>query len=176
MINQLQEKYQLSLLSLLCSVAVLGVCPFVIIRYLEGNMLATIIDMSLILGMISLVTYAYYSKKIRIICLIIAVFINAGAVAIVVANGINSFLWVYPVFASTFIIVKPIEAFALNMIGAFALVALADIFDVVSLTSVVVTILMLSISAFVYASHGLKQFRMLEKLNTVDVLDRKSVV
>ena len=170
MINQLQEKYQLSLLILLCSVAVLGVFPFVIIRYLEGNLIAAFIDLSLILGMISLVAYAYYTKKIRIICLIIAVFINTGAVAIVVANGIDSFLWIYPVFASTFIIVKPIEAFGLNMLGAFALATLANIFDIVSLTSVVITILMLSISAFVYASHGLKQFRLLEKLNTIDVL------
>jgi hypothetical protein len=37
MINQLQEKYQLSLLLLLGSVAMFGILPFVAIRYAEGN-------------------------------------------------------------------------------------------------------------------------------------------
>ncbi|MDC2887995.1 hypothetical protein [Psychrosphaera algicola] len=63
MINQLQEKYQLSLLLLLATVAILGVFPFVIVRYMAGNYTAAIIDMSLIVGMIVFVAFAYYSKK-----------------------------------------------------------------------------------------------------------------
>jgi hypothetical protein len=63
MINQLQEKYQLSLLLLLSAVAVLGISPFVVIRYLAGNFTAAIIDITLILGIIALVTYAHYVKK-----------------------------------------------------------------------------------------------------------------
>ena len=51
MINQLQEKYQLSLLLLLGSVAVMGVFPFVVIRFLDGNYIAAIIDMTLILNL-----------------------------------------------------------------------------------------------------------------------------
>jgi len=47
-------------------------------------------------------------------------------------------------------------------------VALANIFDVISLFSFVITILMMSMSAFVYALHGVKQFRLLETLNSVD--------
>lgn len=170
MINQLQEKYQLSLLLLLSCVAVLGVFPFVVIRYFEGNITAAIIDMTLVVGMIALVAYAHYYKKIRLISAILALFINIGVVAIVVANGINSFLWVYPVFASTFILVKPMEAFGINMVAGASLIALSDIFDTVSMGSFIVTILMLSISAFVYASHGVKQFRLLKALNTVDAL------
>ena len=133
MINQLQEKYQLSLLLLLSSVAVMGVFPFVVIRYLSGNYIAAIIDITLIIGMISFVAYAHYSKKIRLVSAILAVFINTGVVVIVVANGIGSFLWIYPVFASTFILVKPIEAFLINVVASIALVALANIFDVISL-------------------------------------------
>jgi len=158
MINQLQEKYQLSLLLLLGSLAVMGVLPFVFIRYLEGNYISAMIDMTLIIGIITIIFFAYYTKKIRLIGALSAGFINAGVVTIVVANGIDSYFWVYPVFASTFILVKPIEAFCLNMVAA------------VSLNSFVATILMLSISAFIYASHGLKQFRLLEQLNSVDPL------
>ncbi|MGI2172196.1 GGDEF domain-containing protein [Shewanella sp. MF05960] len=170
MINQLQEKYQLSLLLLLSAVAVLGVSPFVVIRYLAGNFTATIIDTILILGIISLVTYAYYSKKIRMVSAVIAVFINAGVVIIAIANGVDSFLWVYPVFASTFILVKPVEAFCINIIAGISVVELSDIFNTISEDSFIITTSMLSLSAFVYASHGLKQFRLLETLNTVDVL------
>ncbi|WP_028672133.1 GGDEF domain-containing protein [Saccharospirillum impatiens] len=170
MINQLQEKYQLSLLLLLSAVAILGVFPFVVIRFLDGNVSAAIIDMALVLGIIALVGYAFYSKEIRVTSAVTAVFVNAGVVAISIANGIGSFLWAYPVFAATFILVKPVEALCINAVAGFSLVALADIFDTVSMDSFVVTILMVSISAFVYASHGVKQFRLLETLNTVDTL------
>lgn len=170
MINQLQEKYQLSLLLLLASVAILGVFPFVVMRYLAGNFTAAIIDMSIIIGMIVLVAYAYYTKKIRILSAVIAVFINTGVVTIVIVNGIDSFFWVYPVFASTFILLKPIEAFGVNVIAGASLVALSDIFTVISLNSYIITTLMLTISAFVYSNHSLKQFRLLETLNTIDAL------
>tara|TARA_R110001583_G_scaffold41891_1_gene133106 strand:- start:1113 stop:2087 length:975 start_codon:yes stop_codon:yes gene_type:complete len=170
MINQLQEKYQLSLLLLLSSVAVLGIFPFVVIRYLGGNFTAAIIDMTLMLGIITLVVYAHYFKKIRIVSAIIAVFMNVGVTAISIVNGLDSFLWVYPVFASTFILVKPIEALCINSMAAILLVTLSDISNTVSLGSYVVTILMSSMSAFVYASHSVKQFQLLETLNTVDAL------
>ncbi|MBU2964909.1 GGDEF domain-containing protein [Amphritea sp. 2_MG-2023] len=170
MINQLQEKYQLSLLLLLASVASLGIFPFVVMRYLAGNITAAIMDMMLILGISALVVHAYYFKKIRIVSAIIAFFINAGLLIVVIANGLDSFLWVYPVFASTFILVKPIEALAINIVASILLIALSDIFNSVSLTSYVVTITMLSMSTFVYASHSAKQFHLLEALNTIDPL------
>ncbi|KXJ50414.1 MAG: diguanylate cyclase [Neptuniibacter sp. Phe_28] len=170
MINQLQEKYQLSLLLLLGSVAMFGILPFVAIRYAEGNTSAVIIDIMLILGIVALVGYAYYSKRIRLISAVTALFINVGVVIVVIANGFESFFWVYPVFASTFILIKPIEALCLNIIAGVSLIVLSDIFNTVSLASYVITITMLSMSTFVYASHSAKQFRLLETLNTVDPL------
>ena len=170
MIYQAQEKYQLLILTLLGAVASLGVFPFVIKRYLEGNFTVAMIDLGLVLGMASLVGYAHITQKIRVACVIAAVFINAGVVFIATANGINSFLWVYPVFASTFFLVKPIEALGLNVIAAIVLVPLSNVFDVIALDSYAITILMLSISSFVHASHSAKQFTLLESLNSVDAL------
>ncbi|MDO6747024.1 GGDEF domain-containing protein [Gilvimarinus sp. 1_MG-2023] len=170
MINQLQEKYQLSLMWLLSAVAILGVFPFAVMRYLERNFTAAIIDIVLVIGLLVLVAYAHQSKNIRLVSAILAVFINAGVVAIVIANGMDSFLWVYPVFASTFILVKPIEAFGINLAAGICLLTLSDIFSTISLSSYVVTILMLSLSTFVYTSHSEKQFKLLETLNTVDAL------
>ncbi|RTE66933.1 GGDEF domain-containing protein [Amphritea opalescens] len=170
MINQLQEKYQLSLLLLLGSVATLGILPFVVIRYLAGNTLASMLDMMLILGISALVAYAYRFKKIRIVSAIIALFINAGLLVVVIANGVDSFFWIYPVFASTFILVKPIEALSINIIASIVLMAFSDVFNSISLISYIVTIVMLSMSTFVYASHSEKQFRLLEALNTIDPL------
>ena len=69
-----------------------------------------------------------------------------------------------------FFLVKPIEAFCFNVIAWIALVSLSNVFDFIALDSYVVTILMLSISSFVHASHSAKQFRLLETLNTIDAL------
>ncbi|WP_041522743.1 GGDEF domain-containing protein [Gilvimarinus agarilyticus] len=170
MINQLQEKYQLSLLWLLSAVAIVGIFPFAVIRYFEGNLTAAIIDISLVLGILVLVAYAHQSRNIRALSAILAVFINIGVVAIAQANGIDSFLWVYPVFSSTFILVRPTEALGINVVAGVALASSSDIFTTVSVESYVVTILMLSLSTFVYASHSEKQFRLLDALNTIDSL------
>jgi hypothetical protein len=64
MINQLQEKYQLSLLWLLSAVAIVGIFPFAVIRYFEGNLTAAIIDISLVLGILVLVAYAHQSRNV----------------------------------------------------------------------------------------------------------------
>jgi diguanylate cyclase (GGDEF)-like protein len=168
--NQLQEKHRLSVLTLLGFVSVLGIFPFAVIRFLQGNITAAIIDFVLVLGIITLVGYAMLTKKTRVVSWIVALFINGGAVSISVINGIDSFLWVYPVFASTFFLVKPIEALCINAVATIAFVALPDIYNVIPLHSFVVTILMVSITSFVYASRSEKQFRLLETLNTVDAL------
>ncbi|MBQ0741712.1 MAG: GGDEF domain-containing protein [Pseudomonas sp.] len=170
MINLLEEKYQLSLLVLLCFLAVLGVFPFAVIRFLDGDLVAAAIDMTLVLGMISLVAYTYFSRRVRLVTALLAVFINVGVVSITVANGLDSFLWVYPVFAATFFLVKPIEAVCINLVAGGSLILLSDVFDTISLSSYIVSIVMLSMSAFIYARHGVMQFRLLEKLNTVDAL------
>jgi diguanylate cyclase (GGDEF)-like protein len=170
MINQLQQKYQLSMLALLGAVAVLGVSPFVVIRYQEGNFIAMLVDVLLIVGLISIVVCAYYFKKIRIISAIAAVFINAGAVTVAINNGVDGVLWVYPVCASTFILVRPVEALFINAVAGAVVVALADVFNIVSLNSFIITSMMLSMSAYVYASHSLKQFNLLETLNAIDPL------
>jgi hypothetical protein len=65
-------------------------------------------------------------------------------------------------------LVKPVEACLINFVAGIALVALSDIFDVIPLDSFVATIIMLSMSAFVFANQGVKQLRLLEILNTID--------
>lgn len=78
MINQLQAKYQLSILSVLGVVSVLGIFPFVVIRYLEGNTAGVIIDLVLMLGIITFVSYARYSNKPRVASVITALIVFYG--------------------------------------------------------------------------------------------------
>ncbi|MFD1006903.1 GGDEF domain-containing protein [Oceanisphaera ostreae] len=168
--NQLQEQHRLSVLSLLGVVSVLGITPFAYLRYLQDNITAAIIDLVLVLGIITLVGYAIRTKKTRVVSGIVALFINGGVIAIVVVNGIDSFLWVYPVIASTFFMVKPIEALSINAVLMVVCLFLPDVFDVIPLNSFVITMLMVSLTTFVYANRSEKQFHLLEIMNTVDAL------
>lgn len=170
MINQLKVKYQLSILSVIGAIAVLGVLPFAAIRYLQGSTTAAITNLALALGIIALVLYAHRSNKPQVASGIIAVFINGGVVLMAATNGINSFLWVYPVFATTFFLIRPVKAFFICAVAGVSLVVLSDILDVISLDSYVMTSVVLSLSAFAYARHNDKQLRLLETLNTIDPL------
>ncbi|WP_319782383.1 GGDEF domain-containing protein [Oceanisphaera sp. IT1-181] len=168
--NQLEEKFRLSVLSLLGVLSVLGITPFAIFRYLQGNIIAAIIDLVLVLGITTLVGYAVRTKKTRVVSWLVAAFINGGVYAIVMTNGVDSFLWVYPVIASTFFMVRPIEALGLNAALTLACVFVPNVFDVVPLMSFVVTVSMVSVTTFAYASRTETQFRLLERLNTIDAL------
>ena len=170
MINQLKAKHQLSILSFIGIIAVLGILPFAIIRYLQGNVTATIIDLSLVVGIITLVLYAHRFNKPLIASAIAAVLINIGVVLIAITNGVESFLWVYPVFAVTFLLVNSILAFCINTATGASLVFLSDVFDTIPLESYVATSVALSLSAFLYANQSKRQLRLLETLNTIDPL------
>ena len=87
---------------LLGIVAVLGVLPFVVIRFVQGNVVAAMVDMTLVLGIVGLVAYALRTEKTRIASFVAAIFISVGVVTIAIVNGVGSFLWVYPVFAAMF--------------------------------------------------------------------------
>lgn len=108
--------------------------------------------------------------QVRIASSIIAVLINGGVLTIIAANGINSFLWIYPVCAVTFFLVKPYEALVISFITGSVLVNLPNVFDVVPMDSYIMTSLMLSLCAFFYACYGNRQLLLLARLNTTDPL------
>lgn len=170
MSNQLQDKYQLSLLLVLGIISALGISPFVAIRFLEGNILAAFIDLALVLGILSLVFYAHRTGKPRIPSMIVAVFINGGVAAVIAANGLDSILWIYPVCAATFFLARPIEAFCISSVTGVFLATLPNIFDTIPLASYAMTSLILALTAFVYGSYGRKQLSLMETLNTTDPL------
>ncbi|MGO2479650.1 MAG: GGDEF domain-containing protein, partial [Pseudoalteromonas sp.] len=67
MFKQLQEKHQLSILLILSIVSVFGITPFIIIRFIENNIVAALIDLAIVSGILTLVGYAHYTKKPRVI-------------------------------------------------------------------------------------------------------------
>lgn len=170
MSNQSQDQYQLSILLVLGVVSVLGISPFIAIRYLEGNFTAALINLILVLGIVTLVSYAHCFGKTRLTSMMLALFINGGVVATIAANGLDGFLWIYPVCALTFFLVKPAGAFGINLATRVFLTALPNIFNTIPLHSYVFSSFTLSLCAFAYANHGRKQFRLMETLSTTDPL------
>lgn len=169
-INTSQEKLQLSILKVFSIVSVIGIAPFVFIRYTQANIVAMIIDVIVLFGILMLVLYAHRTGKVRVSSAILAVLINAGALSIIAANGINGFLWVYPVCAVSFFLVKPYEALVLSFITGLVLVNLPGVFNVIPIDSYIMTSLMLSLCAFFYACYGNRQLLLLARLNTTDPL------
>jgi len=170
MSNRLKEHYQLSVLQVLATVSVLGITPFVFIRYLEGNTFGAVLDLTLALGIIALVAYARHTGNPRIPSLIIAILINSGVAIIIASNGTDSLLWIYPVCAVTYFLAKPFEAFAISVINIFVLASLPNLFEFIPLASFLFTAVILALFAFVHSSYADKQFRLLETLNSTDPL------
>jgi diguanylate cyclase len=170
MIQQLQNKHQIPILMVLSMLSVLGITPFIIIRFIENNIVAALIDLAIVTGILTLTAYARYTKKPHMISAFSALLINIGVTATIVTNGINSMLWIYPVIAATFFLIAPVKALFITVINIAVIASIPNLFAVVPLNSYLITSLMLAACAFAYATHANKQFNLLATLNSTDPL------
>lgn len=170
MIQQLKNKHQFTVLLLMSILSILGITPFIVIRFLENNITAALINLAIVTGILTLTAYLHYTKKSRMIGALSALLVNIGVTAIVITNGVNSMLWIYPVIAATFFLITPIKALFITLINIAAMASIPSLFTTVPLSSFIITSLMLAACAFVYAFNANKLFNLLAILNSTDPL------
>ncbi|WP_372761191.1 GGDEF domain-containing protein [Pseudoalteromonas sp.] len=170
MIQQLQNKHQLSILLVLSIVSVFGISPFIVIRFIENNIIAALINLTLVTGILTLTGFAHLTGKHRLASAIIALFINIGVASVIILNGVNSVLWVYPVIAVTFFLVNPLKALLITLVNVGVIATIPQLFNSIPLGSYLVSSLMLAVCAFVYATYANKQLDLLATLNSTDPL------
>lgn len=156
---------------ILSAAGVLGVSPFMVLRYMQGEWIAAIVDTIIVIGFLGLGTYVYRTRRIESASIAIAVFCIAGVISTVYLIGPQQVYWSYPAVMAVFYLVRPRLAIILVIATIAALLPqLFNSADSHATTTVLVTISVMSSFAFAFSLITNRQRDQLIQLATKDPL------
>lgn len=175
---RLNNDFQLSIITLVGVCSLVGISPYAVYRLLDGNWLVSLVDTFLVLSTLLAVWYAWRTGDTRRPGQYLAVVYSFGVVVIVAKLGVNGLFWFYVLILFNFFVVPPLQSViativALASLCVYGLIKPGEVFsDSFQLTSFLVTSLLASLFAFVFAYRGREQRVRLSELATVDPLTK----
>lgn len=161
-----------SILPLILSGAgALGVAPFAIIRYMNGDWLIAIIDTLIVVGFIVLGMFVYRTRQVRFASIAISVLCVVGVVASVYASGIGRIVWAYPAVMAVFYLTRPREAVFLTILMvAILLPAIVPVENTFRMATNLIALIVMSTFAYAFSIITNRQRELLMQLATKDPL------
>ena len=176
MLRRLRTDFQLSILTFMGVLGVVGISPYAVYRLLEGNYVVGIADVVIVGSTIAAVFYAWRSGDTVKPGIAVAVIFSAASTLIAIKLGINGLFWIYPLILFNFFMVSPGKALlamllVMSTLIGYALSVPGSVFEShYQLVSFLVTGLMASILSFIFAYRTHKQRDQLQLLAVLDPL------
>ncbi|MGE8496434.1 MAG: diguanylate cyclase domain-containing protein [Pseudomonas sp.] len=176
LLKRLRKDFQLSIITLMGLIGVLGISPYAVYRALEGNYLVSVADTVIVLSTMAAVSYAWRTGDTVKPGVYLAVIFCVGATLIAINLGVNGLFWIYPLILFNFFMVSPGKALlatALVMLSlaVHAVVVPGSVFEsAYQMVSFLVTGLMASVLTFIFAYRTSSQREQLQLLASQDPL------
>lgn len=171
MFHRLKNDFRLSIITLLGASALLGITPFAVLRFVQSNTVAGLVDLTILLGICTSVIYAWVSGNTRRSGIFMAFVACGGAVSVGYVVGEPGLFWLYPCLVTTFFLVAPKIAIGLNVVSVLVLMSFGDAFSSqVQMWSFASTTMVVSACAYVFAHRNKNQRVRLEHLAIIDPL------
>ncbi len=171
MFYRLKTDFRLSIITLMGACAIVGVAPFAVFRFLQGEVLAGLVDSVIVLCICISVLHAWLTGKTDLSGLFMALTTSLSAVVITRIIGEPGLLWLFPCLVTSFFLTGPKVATTVNMTAIVTLSLQNEVFTSgVHLWSFVATTLVVSACAYVFAFRNQSQRERLEHLATIDPL------
>ncbi|WP_252271239.1 GGDEF domain-containing protein [Pseudomonas subflava] len=176
MFKRLRNDFQLSIITLMGIIGVLGITPYAAYRLLHGNLLVGIADCVIVLSTLAAVIYAWRTGDTEKPGLYLAAVFSVGATLIAINLGVNGLFWIYPLILFNFFMVSPGKAIAATLLVLASLVGHAlwvpgSVFDShYQMVSFLVTNAMAGVLTFIFAYRTRTQREQLQLLAIQDPL------
>ena len=95
---------------ILSAAGALGVLPFTILRFMQGNWVAAFVDAVIVIGFVGLGTYVYRTHRVRAASIAISILCIGGVMTTVYVNGPQQVYWAFPALMAVFYLIRPREA------------------------------------------------------------------
>lgn len=171
MFQRLKNDFRLSIITMLSTCALVGITPFAILRFVQGNMVAGCIDLGILFSILGCLAYAWLTGDTRRSATVLAFLVCSGAVAVGVVLGEPGLFWIFPCLVTTFFLASSRVAAVLNLASVLALMSIESAFSsYLQMWTFAATATIVSACAFVFALRNQDQRERLEHLATIDPL------
>jgi diguanylate cyclase (GGDEF)-like protein len=149
----------------------IGILPFTIFRALQHDWYIAALDAFVVIGMSLIFIYVYKTNKVRSVSFILILVALCGNVVSFYLKGISQINWVYPAMLSAYYIMSPQKGMIINFVMlAFYVPKLLSLLNTINVATIIVTVIITNIIAYVFASGLRKQETILKKLASEDYL------
>lgn len=171
MLYRLKTDLRLSIITLLGISGLIGITPFAIMRFMQENVIAGVVDLVIMLSIFISMVYAWMTGDTARSGFFMAVVAASGAVAVGAIIGEPGLFWLYPVLVTSFFLTEPRYAIVINVSAVVALIWHGVAFSSsVQMWSFATTAVVVSCCAYAFAYRNQNQRERLEHLATVDPL------
>ena len=171
MLNRMRADFQLTIITLFGVFTVLGLLPFAVYRFLNGEFVIGLIDAVLMLGIAAAVAYAWLSGNTRRPGLFMVVIDTAGAMTTATISGEIGRDWMYVALLSNFFLVDRRIASFFAVVALLMLALHGKSFETtLQMVSFLTTASLVSAFAFIFAARTESHRLQLEALATHDPL------
>ena len=169
--NNTKPTVEVYLPMLLGVVGALGVIPFAIIRFLNGEYLIALIDSGLVVGLIGMSGFLYRTHNVRVASVSLALLAVAGLLITNYMKGATQVFWLYPVLVGVFFLIERREALIVSLLAVAGITPMIiGRFDSFALISIMITVSVTCALAYAFATITRGQRDELMKLATKDPL------
>ncbi|WP_235425692.1 GGDEF domain-containing protein [Cellvibrio mixtus] len=120
------NKFQRGLVYLFAILASLGIAPFVVIRYLNGQVVNAMVDLAIVTVALGSAGYTWWrGLATQTVSNITAALYSAGAVAVAHLNEPIFVFWLFPALLANFFLLKPNAGLIANVLAILAILPIA---------------------------------------------------
>jgi hypothetical protein len=167
---RLRNNFELAIFTLLGAIVLVGIPPFAILRFLNGQWAAFVMDLSIELGILCGVVYGWKTGNLQRAGLYLACFNTVSAIAASFLLGMTGAYWLYPAMGANFFLVERRLALAAIVVAPVVL-TLGGVFNTgADAFSFAATLLVSGVFTFAFAYRAARQRDQLEMLASHDVL------
>lgn len=168
---RLANDFQLGIITLLGTISVLGISPFVLFRAINGQWTAFFVDTTIEVGILGGVLHAWIARDPRKASLFLAYFIAAMAMVAVKILGITGQFWFFTTIVTIFFLINRRHALAITLISLGILCLGGVIKGTVAETAAyAATVIVCALLTYAFAYRTATQREELERLATRDPL------
>jgi diguanylate cyclase (GGDEF)-like protein len=170
-LSRLRTDFQFAIVVSFGLVAVLGIVPFAIYRFTQGELLIAGMDTAVAASLLACVAYAWYGDNVERAGLLLAIFASIGGVAAAMLLGWLGLLWMYPLLLANFLLISRGRALVASTLAIGWLVIDGRMFDSdLHRLSFLATAAIVCAFAWIFAQRTARQREKLEALAEHDPL------
>lgn len=170
-LQRLKTDFRFAVVSLFGAIAIVGIAPFAVYRFLGGEWLAGWVDVGILASIVAAVIHVWRGGSVRAASIAVVIATTFGCLWVALLLGLPGLLWMYPVLISHYLLLDRRAAVAVSILAVgFLLVHGGPFESGLQRAMFLVSASVVALFAFVFAQRTDHQRAQLEALAHQDPL------